>query len=49
MAGRRLYLFDSFEGLPENEESHERSIFGRSVYGWFGRGKYRGTLDEVGA
>lgn len=44
---RVLYVFDSFEGLPENDEAHERSILGHSIRGWFRRGKYYGGLDEV--
>ncbi len=45
--GRTLYLFDSFEGLPENEERHEKSILGHSIEGWFQKGRYQGTLEEV--
>src|SRR4051812_48189904 len=26
--GRRLVVFDSFEGIPENDEQHETTIFG---------------------
>lgn len=47
VAGRELYVFDSFQGLPDNNEPHERNIFGRSIRGWFTGGQYRGTLDEV--
>lgn len=44
---RILYVFDSFEGLPENDEEHERSILGHSISGWFQKGKFYGGLDEV--
>ena len=42
--GRRLVVFDSFEGIPENEEDH----------GWssglqFPEGSYAGALEEVKA
>jgi len=47
LVGRELYVFDSFEGLPDNDERHERSILGHSVQGWFRGGAYHGTLDEV--
>lgn len=45
LAGRMLYLFDSYEGLPANNEEHGQSIFGEQPD--FSEGKYRGTLDEV--
>jgi O-methyltransferase len=44
-AGRRLVVFDSFEGLPDNEERHDATIFGETP--GFEAGKYMGTLDEV--
>lgn len=44
---RRFVAFDSFEGLPENDESNQRSIFGEVPD--FSRGKYRGDLEEVKA
>lgn len=47
LLGRRLIIFDSFEGLPQNEEKHEKSILGHSVMEWFKGGNFRGTLDEV--
>jgi O-methyltransferase len=47
IAGRELVVFDSFQGLPDNNEPHDRSIFGGSVR--FQKGDYRGTLDEVKA
>ena len=47
MLGRKLVLFDSFEGLPDNKEQHERSILGHSIHGWFQQGSFDGTLSEV--
>ena len=47
IAGRELYIFDSFAGLPENSEPHEKSILGHSIKGWFRGGKYCGSLEEV--
>jgi O-methyltransferase len=43
--GRRLFVFDSFAGLPENDEKHDRSIFGEAID--FGKGRYTGLLEEV--
>jgi O-methyltransferase len=45
LAGRTLYLFDSFEGLPENDEQHGTTIFGD--YPNFTSGKYSGSIEEV--
>ncbi len=45
LARRPLFVFDSFEGLPENTERHEPTIFG--VQPDFSKGRYRGGLDEV--
>lgn len=45
MAGRELVVFDSFEGIPENSESHERNIYGGAAR--FSKGDYRGSLEEV--
>lgn len=42
---RTLVVFDSFEGIPQNDENHYKSIFGRKVN--FKKGDYCGTLDEV--
>ena len=44
-AGRKLYVFDSFEGIPPNDEPHDKSITGFDVK--FPAGSYRGGLDEV--
>lgn len=45
MLGKELHIFDSFEGIPENEEDHRTSLFGMEVA--FPQGDYAGTLDEV--
>ncbi len=45
LAGRDLVVFDSFRGIPANEEPHEKSIFGQEV--GFAEGSFCGTLDEV--
>jgi O-methyltransferase len=49
MANRKLYVFDSFEGLPDNTEEHTDSILGHSIEHWFDPGEFRGTLEEVKA
>ena len=43
--GRRLVVFDSFEGLPENDEPHDKTIFGEQAR--FAAGTYTGRLQEV--
>jgi O-methyltransferase len=45
--GKRLVVFDSFQGIPDNAEPHEQSIDGHSIQGWFEGGKFRGTLENV--
>lgn len=45
LAGRKLVVFDSFEGLPKHRESPVRNIFGELVA--FPPRSYYGTLDEV--
>ncbi len=45
MADRRLVVFDSFEGIPDNNEPHDKNIFGGRA--GFRKGSYCGTLDEV--
>lgn len=45
LAQRRLIAFDSFEGLPDNEEQHQRSLTGEVAD--FRAGVYRGGLEEV--
>jgi O-methyltransferase len=42
---RKLLAYDSFEGLPQNDEAHRRSIFGEIAN--FEGGRYRGGLEEV--
>jgi O-methyltransferase len=44
---RQLVVFDSFEGLPPNDEAHHSSILGHSIQGWFDGGKFCGALNEV--
>jgi len=44
---RKLLVFDSFEGLPENEEAHDKSILGHSIDGWFKGKEFCGGLEEV--
>lgn len=43
--GTKLVVYDSFEGLPENDEAHETSIFGESID--FPGGRFRATVNEV--
>src|SRR5690349_2998183 len=43
--GRRLVVFDSFEGIPENDEPHDETIFGDQAR--FVAGSYTGRLSEV--
>ena len=45
LAGRKLIVFDSFEGLPSHQETHEKNIFGGDAY--FPPGSYAGSLEEV--
>ncbi len=47
MLGRELVVFDSFEGLPPNDEPHDSSLLGHSIRGWFDPGKFAGALEEV--
>lgn len=49
MLDTQLVVFDSFRGLPANEEPHERSITGRDVRDWFRGGELAATLDEARA
>jgi O-methyltransferase len=43
--GLGLVVFDSFEGIPENSERHDKNIYGGRVD--FFKGDYRGSLEEV--
>jgi O-methyltransferase len=45
LAGRTLVVFDSFEGIPENDEAHERNIFGEDAT--FKKGDYCGSIETV--
>jgi O-methyltransferase len=45
MVKRPLLLFDSFEGIPPNQEKHEHDIFGAPA--GFAPGDYSGAIDEV--
>ncbi len=45
IAKRKLFIFDSFEGLPENDEKHGKNIFGGEAN--FPAGSYFGSLEEV--
>ena len=44
---RAVHVFDSFEGLPPNTEFHEKSTEGHSIKGWFEKGNFAGSLEEV--
>ena len=45
--GRPLHVFDSFQGLPPNQEAHDTSIMGHSIKNWFREGEFCGSLEEV--
>jgi O-methyltransferase len=45
ISGKTLVVFDSYGGLPDNEEEHGKTIFG--VTASFQGGTYAGTLEEV--
>lgn len=45
IAGRELVVFDSFQGIPDNNENHTVNIFGGSA--GFSKGDYCGSLAEV--
>ncbi len=44
--GRKLYVCDSFEGLPEDDESEHRYAHFQ-IYGAYESGMYAGALEEV--
>jgi O-methyltransferase len=44
MLNTELVVFDSFQGLPANDEPHHRSITGRSIQGWFRGGALAAPL-----
>ena len=45
LCGRKLEVFDSFEGMPENHEAYGKSIFGREHR--FPKGSHAVSLEEV--
>lgn len=45
LAGRELHVFDSFEGMPANSETHGRSIYGREHH--FSEGSHAVPLEEA--
>jgi O-methyltransferase len=46
-AGKDFYIFDSFEGLPANDEPHEKGIGGRPLV--FNEGDYACSMEQVQA
>lgn len=42
---KKLIVFDSFHGLPANDEHHGKNIYGEETVFWEGR--FRGELEEV--
>lgn len=46
-AGKDLIVFDSFQGIPENDEPHDKNIFGGPAH--FARGDYSWGLEGVKA
>lgn len=44
---RRLLVFDSFAGLPQNDEQHVKSTEGHIIKNWFTGGNFAGSLSEV--
>jgi O-methyltransferase len=47
MLDKKLYVFDSFRGLPAHDEQHGRSILGHDLAGKFHEGAYAAHLDTV--
>ena len=43
--GKQYYVFDSFEGIPFNDELHDKNIWGGPA--GFNVGDYSGSLEEV--
>lgn len=41
----KLIVYDSFQGLPENSEKHDKSIFGDDIH--FPGGRFCASLNEV--
>jgi O-methyltransferase len=44
IVGKELVIFDSFQGIPDNDELHEGRFNGKKR---FSEGEYCGSLDEV--
>jgi O-methyltransferase len=47
LVNRKLFVFDSFAGLPVNTEPHKKSMFGERID--FVQGRYAARLEEVQA
>lgn len=47
MLGRKLVVFDSFQGLPDHQERHTRSMHGRDISTWFRPGALAATLERA--
>jgi O-methyltransferase len=45
IACRQLVVFDSFQGIPDNDEPKQRNIFGEPAH--FKKGDYCARIDEV--
>jgi len=45
LLNKKLYVFDSFEGIPANAEKHTFNIYGEKT--GFREGDFKGSLDEV--
>ena len=49
LAGRKLWVCDSFAGLPDGEPDVVRNYAHQKLYGHYSAGMYAGRLDEVRA
>ncbi len=47
LTGRKLFVCDSFEGLPSGEKELQRVYPHLKVYGYYKKGMYAGSLEEV--
>jgi O-methyltransferase len=45
LCDRQIHVFDSFEGMPENNEAHGKSIYGREHH--FPKGSHAVPFEEV--
>jgi O-methyltransferase len=45
LVGKELVVFDSFQGIPDNDEPHDKNIFGAEAK--FVKGDWCGPLEEV--